>query len=158
MIPNSGIIFCGFPVLVLFLVLGAADFANSITRVQEFRATERLRVEKSPAVRAGLWLAETFEADSRVLYDSYSYVPPAFAEAQLTFAGTREDLEIFAPDVVIVSEEISQRYVDPTKASQFGAGEAKYREHLQYYRGLRDGSLGFTQLMNFGEVQVYAKR
>ncbi len=146
------------PVLVLFLVLGAADFASSITRVQEFRATERLRVEKSPAVRAGLWLAETFEADSRVLYDSYSYVPPAFAEAQLTFAGTSEDLEIFAPDVVIVSEEISQRFVDPTKASQFGAGEAQYREHLQYYRGLRDGSFGFTQMMNFGKVQVYAKR
>ncbi len=146
------------PVLVLFLVLGAADFASSITRLREFRAAERVRVEESPAVRVGLWLAETFEANSRVLYDSYSYVPPAFAEAQLTFAGTREDLEIFAPDVVIVSEEISQRYVDPTKASQFGAGEAKYLEHLQYYRSLRDGSLGFTQIMNFGEVHLYANR
>ena len=109
-------------------------------------------------MRAGLWLAENFEADSRVLYDSYSYVPPAFADVQLTFAGTSEDLEIFDPDVVIVSEEISQRYIDPTKASLFNAGEAKYIEHLQYYRGLRDGSLGFTQIMNFGEVQVYAKR
>jgi len=93
-----------------------------------------------------------------VLYDSYSYVPPAFVEARLTFAGTIEDLEIFEPDLVVVSDEISQRYVNPTKASQFGAGEAKYIEHLQYYRSLRDGSLGFTQMMNFGEVQVYAKR
>ena len=146
------------PVLVLFLVFGAVEFVSSITRVQEFRATERVRVESSPAVRAGLWLAETFEANSRVLYDNYSYVPPAFVEAQLTFAGTIEDLENFEPDLVLVSDEISQRYVDPTKASQFGAGEAKYIEHLQYYRSLRDGSLGFTQILDFGEVQVYAKR
>jgi len=146
------------PVLVLFLVLGAAEMASSIARVQEYRARERVRVEKSPAIGAGLWLAEIFEADSRVLYDSYSYVPPAFAEAQMTFGGTIKDLESFEPDVVVVSDEISRRFVDPTQASDFRGGETKYFEHLQYYRGLRDGSLGFTQIVNFGEIQIYAKQ
>ena len=143
--------------LTLFFLglLGAAEATRKISLMVDYRAAVRDRVANSSAVRAGAWLEQTFDTASRIFADKYSYVPPAFQDYHRTGGGTIADLRAFHPDVVIVTNEISQRFLDPANADNYRHGAERYLEHVEYYRHLRNGSLGFRPAADFGGVQIF---
>jgi hypothetical protein len=78
---------------------------------------------------AGRFLECRLPESSRIVYDYFSYVPPAFRDAVPTWGGTRAWLASVDPDIVIVNSVTA----DPVM------GEARHRE---YYQCLSDGGCG----------------
>jgi hypothetical protein len=140
--------------VVLGLVLPPA-----LQRLLAFRRATIQRVEVSPAVEAGEWLEAHFPTSTRVLYDPYSYVPPAFADARITpWGGTPELLEQLRPDVVMVYTSLAADFRDAVQAGAYAREDAEYLAKHEYYRTLRSGEAGYALQRDFGIVQVYVRR
>ncbi len=154
-LPGKLALFVGAASLVILVGL---ELPGSLGEIVSFRETTRRREEMSVAVRAGYWLAERYPASARVLYDPYSYVPPAFADAQATpFGGTLPMLALARPDIVIVSREIEDRFSDASQAGLYATDEQDFLARHDYYAALRQGTAGYVLVRDFGEILVYAK-
>jgi hypothetical protein len=102
------------------------------------------RESTSAAVLTGRWLECRMPPSTRIAYDYFSYVPPAFRDASPTWGGSRPWLSDLNPDIVIVN--------DVTAGAVMGdAG------HAAYYRCLASGSCGYGRVRSYGEITVYAR-
>jgi hypothetical protein len=141
------------------LVIAGLVLPKSLDRMLEFRQSGSSREQSSEAVVAGHWLAAHYPPSARVLYDPYSYVPPAFADAHVTpWGGTLQMLETLEPDVVIASSYNSGRFSDVRQAVTYARDEAQFMARYQYYQALRGGETGFVLVRDFGSVQVYERQ
>jgi hypothetical protein len=98
----------------------------------------------SDTIVVGKWLGCVVPSSSRVAYDYFSYVPPAFRDVAPTWGGTREWLTRVDPDVIVVNRVTAEP-------------AAEQAVHAEYYRCLADGSCGYGQILARGTFTVYAK-
>lgn len=145
--------------IVSVLMIIGVELPRSLPRIVEFRHMTSHREKTSTAVRAGHWLAEHYPPHTRVLYDQYSYVPPLFPEAYVTpFGGTLQLLETVDPDVVIVSNEIADRFSGVRQATAYARDESDSLAKRDYYKVLRGEEIGYALVRDFGDVQVYERQ
>lgn len=144
--------------VVILLVIGGLELPKSLSRIFEYRQSTISREQTSTSVKAGQWLAEQYPASTRILYDHYSYVPPSFPDAHVTWGGDIQLLEALDPDVMIVNRVISDRFSDIRRATEYVTGESDFKKKYEYYAALKDGKVGYTLIRDFGDIQVYAKQ
>jgi hypothetical protein len=141
------------------LLIVAFVLPESVDRMLEFRRSTVDRERRSDAVLAGQWLMAHYPSWTRVLYDPYSYVPPAFADAYVTpWGGTPQLLEELEPDVVFVHSFHSDRFFDVGQAAAYARDEAQFMARYQYYATLRTGEAGYVHVRDFGSVQVFERQ
>src|SRR6185436_17996925 len=92
----------------------------------------------------GKWLGCVVPSSSRVAYDYFSYVPPAFRDVAPTWGGTREWLARVDPDVVVVNRVTAEPAM-------------KDAGHAEYYQCLADGTCGYGQVLERGTLTVYVR-
>jgi hypothetical protein len=145
--------------VVLLLTVVGLELAGSLERVIVFRRSNRLREQESVAVRAGHWLTEQYDPGTRVLYDPFSYVPPHFADVEVTsWGGTLELLAEVEPDVVIVNARVSERFSDSRQAAKYARGPAEFLARHEYYEALREGQTAYGLVRDFGQIQAYERQ
>jgi 4-amino-4-deoxy-L-arabinose transferase-like glycosyltransferase len=144
--------FTGVIGLTCLIVVGEARGG-----VSALREAALYKVEASLSVKVGAWLEQRYPASTTVLYDSYSYVPPSFRDATLTWGGTKEILRTVDPDVIVVNEHIASRFTDERRASRYFKGEAEFRERQAYYKELAAGELAYVLAQDFKQLQVYER-
>ena len=134
------------------------ELPSSVSAAAAYRA--EIRSREDPSFLVGEWLEENCAPSAVILYDHYSYVPDSFALAVPTaeFGGTARDLDEHDPDLVVVSQEMSSRFLDPADAKDYVRGPESYLLKYKYYEALRSGETGYSQIRDFGGVEVYAKR
>ncbi len=122
---------------VAIVVLGGGDLLSARSQLLN-------RERTSDAVFVGRWLECRAPDSTRVAYDYFSYVPPAFRDATPTWGGTREWLSSFDPDIVIVY--------------RVTAGPVRTEAaHAEYYECLADGICGYERVLSRGQFTVYAR-
>jgi 4-amino-4-deoxy-L-arabinose transferase-like glycosyltransferase len=102
------------------------------------------RERTSAAIFVGKWLECRVPVSSRVAYDYFSYVPPAFRDVSPTWGGTRAWLLDFDPDIVIVNSVTAQPAMDEDR-------------HREYYQCLPERTCGYAPLMSREPLTVYAR-
>jgi 4-amino-4-deoxy-L-arabinose transferase-like glycosyltransferase len=102
------------------------------------------RERTSAAIFVGKWLECRVPLSSRVAYDYFSYVPPAFRDISPTWGGTRAWLLDFDPDIVIVNSVTAQPAMDEDR-------------HREYYQCLSERTCGYAALMSREPLTVYAR-
>ncbi len=141
------------------LIIVGLELPESLDRTLQFRQSTVSREQRSDAVLAGQWLAGRYPPSTRILYDPYSYVPPAFADAHATpWGGTLQLLETLEPDVVIVNGYHSGRFSDVRQAATYARDEANFMAKYEYYETLRNREAGYVLVRDFGSVQVYGRQ
>jgi hypothetical protein len=140
-------------------VIVGLELPRSLERIVEFRQATSQREQTSDAVLAGHWLAEHYSPSIRILYDSFSYVPPLFADAHVTpWGGTLQMLETLEPDVAIINEFNSSLFSNIHQAAKYARDEAHFIARYEYYNALREGKTGYELVRDFGDVQVYVRQ
>jgi hypothetical protein len=119
------------------VVLGAGDLLSA-------RSQLLTRDLTNDTLFVGRWLGCLAPASTRIAYDYFSYVPPAFREATPTWGGTRDWLSRLDPDVVIVNSVTARPVLNDAA-------------HADYYRCLADGSCGYGRILERGPFTVYAR-
>lgn len=112
----------------------------ALTKVRQ----DALAKEQARRVVAGNWLLSRVPLGSRIVYEYYSYVPPAFRNTVATWGDTREWLLAIDPDVVVVSRFTFEVW------HGLHTGES-------YSRCLHDGSCGYVRTLESGPVEVFEK-
>jgi hypothetical protein len=102
------------------------------------------RERTSAAIFVGKWLECRVPVSSRVAYDYFSYVPPAFRDVSPTWGGTRPWLLDFDPDIVIVNSVTALPAMDEDR-------------HREYYQCLSERTCGYAVLMSREPITVYAR-
>jgi 4-amino-4-deoxy-L-arabinose transferase-like glycosyltransferase len=102
------------------------------------------RERTSAAIFAGKWLECRVPLSSRVAYDYFSYVPPAFLDVSPTWGGTRPLLLDFDPDIVIVNSVTAQPVMDEER-------------HRAYYQCLSERTCGYAPVLSREGLTVYAR-
>jgi len=102
------------------------------------------RERTSAAILMGKWLECRVPVSSRVAYDYFSYVPPAFRAVSPTWGGTRQWLFDIDPDIVIVNSVTA-------RPSMFDD------RHREYYQCLQEKTCGYAPLMSRDPLTVYAR-
>lgn len=149
----------GLVTLVMIVGLAGLVLPPALGRLGQFRQTAASREQTSDAVQAGRWLAAHYPASTRVLYDPFSYVPPAFADAHVTpWGGTLALLTALDPAVVIINDYNANRFADMEQAGNFDRDEAHFQASYAYYQALKQEQAGYRLAQTFGEVQVYVKQ
>jgi hypothetical protein len=119
------------------IVLGSGGLLSA-------RSQLRARDLTNDTVFVGRWLGCLVPASTRIAYDYFSYVPPAFRDATPTWGGTREWLSRIDPDVVIVNSVTA----GPVRNDAV---------HAEYYRCLAEGSCGYGPVLERGPYAVYVR-
>ena len=144
-------------VAALVAAVAAAVVPRSATRVLAYRNAQRVRIEASPAIRAGRWLARQYPASARVLTDRLTYVPASFGTVHSSWGWTLEKIRAFDPDLIIVHDYTASRYADLAMAHDVRSTAEQFRRCHAYYHGLQTGNVGYHRIRRFGQVTVYAK-
>lgn len=144
--------------VIVLLVVGGFQLSKSLDYMLKYRYRISHRVGESGAVKAGNWLLANYPSFTKILYDHYSYVPPVFKDAHPTFGGTVELLRDLNPDLVLVSNEIEDRYLENIQnANRYAKGEAVFKDRYNYYIALREGTLNYSLVRNFDDVRIYER-
>lgn len=143
--------------VVAVLLFMATQIPQGIQRQRGLMVQKATQVQSSISVKTGIWLEAHFPPTVRVLYDMFSYVPPVFTNAQFSFGTSLADYEKFHPDVVVVNDEIRERYAHPEMAPLFRQGPEDYLQRVEFYRRLESGALSFVLVKDNGNVRVYAR-
>ncbi len=130
---------------------------QSFNEVSDYRSNSMDRVSNSASVAAGNWLLSEYSTDSKVYGDYYSYVPPAFRDARMTWAGTEREIREFAPDIVIVNQRVASRFADPRLAGIYRGGREAYLEHFEYYQSFSQGRLDYRLVLELGDIAVFMR-
>jgi hypothetical protein len=142
---------------VIMVIIGVVEIPKSMQHVNDYRTSNMNREETSISVKAGKWLVKRYPESTRIYYDNYSYVPPEFAVSHVSNGGSIKELRDINPDVVIVNRKISGRFHDDRKSSAYYLGEAVFKKKYDYYKALRDGTIGYPLVRDFGDVQIYER-
>jgi Dolichyl-phosphate-mannose-protein mannosyltransferase len=128
-------------------IVAAATVVIAVPLSVSVFATRKVLMNREPtsaAIFVGKWLECHVPVSSRVAYDYFSYVPPAFRDVSPTWGGTRPWLMDFDPDIVIVNRVTAQPAMDEDR-------------HREYYRCLSEGACGYALLMSREPFTVYAR-
>jgi hypothetical protein len=94
-----------------------------------------------------------------LMTDAYVYVPPRFAESQITFGLTAAEVERRQPVVIVVNETIRGRFRAPDGGGRAVDGPRAYEERRAAYTSLEAGSLGcYALLQQFDGIAIYGDR
>jgi hypothetical protein len=143
----------------ILLIIGGFQLSKSLDYILKYHYRISHRVQESGAVKGGNWLLENYPPSVRILYDHYSYIPSRFKDVHPTFGGTIALLEELNPDLVVVSNEIADRYFDNIRyAHRYAKGEEVFRNRYEYYVALREGAVNYSLVRDFGDVQIYERQ
>ena len=120
--------------------------ADAALRDKLFRS-----IDEYPGVRIGRVLASRYGPDVRILYSTYSYIPPAFTNAKMQeWNMTIAEMRSYDPDVIVLRLSVVEFWrTVPGEYSAYAQGYVK--EPLQYYEGLVAGELGYHRVASEGE-------
>ena len=134
-------------------------------------ATRTRGESDNPVIAAGLWLSESYDAETTVLYDAYAYVPEKFDLADDYFGLSYALIGIYQPDLVVTRSSIRDRYADPNQSRHFRLTDRedeqedflylspqRYRDIHYTYVYLEQDRTDYTVVQDFGDVTIYAKR
>jgi len=141
-----------FTVAVAILI-----FAVNIPQLYEFRTQMANRENNNAYLQAGEFLAENYEPDVRIVHDAYSYIPESFQNEKEVWNLNLDKVEAENPELVIVNDKMSNRFGSQSTASKFAGGEATYLKSYNFYRLIRQDSLSYELVKDFGPVQIYEK-
>jgi 4-amino-4-deoxy-L-arabinose transferase-like glycosyltransferase len=144
--------------VIVLLTIGGFQLSKSLDYMLKYRYRISHQVQQSGAVKAGNWLLENYPAFARILYDHYSYIPPVFKEVRPTFGGTIELLRDLNHDLVVVSKEIANRYLENVQyANRYAKGEAVFKRRYNYYIALREGTVNYSLVRDFDDIRIYER-
>jgi hypothetical protein len=126
-----------------------------LIRLLDARSEIVNRVAVSKTVEAGEWLAAHYPPEARILYDFYSYVPPVFEDARLVWGGTLPVLSAYSPRLVLVNDQMQDRFDEPQKAEIYFWGREDFIAKFEYYSLLENGQLDYKLVKDFGELRIY---
>ena len=135
-------------VMLIFFVLNGSQLLHYRTEIAN-------RVSKSSYVEAGVFLKEKYDDTTRILHDAYSYIPPKFWNHIEAWGMTQDMVEEFNPEVIVVNDKMSLRYKSRGLATQYAGGEELYLKSYQFYRNLKQDSLEYKLIKDFGPVQIF---
>ena len=121
------------------------------------RDTAFTREEENAAMVAGRWLEDHFPTTSTVLYDAYSYVPPAFTEAVLTHRSL-DYLQEIRPDIVVVNSVVRSWYLDLARADDYRHGRSEFESRYRYYHSLENEETEYRLLKEFDGIKIYTNQ
>ncbi|MDA0710973.1 MAG: glycosyltransferase family 39 protein [bacterium] len=143
-----------FVLLGLVLVLNGSQICLSADMIDTRWRRESNRVE----IEAGRWLAETYPANTRILFDAYAYVPRKF---QFVFRSIGMDyLEVnhFEPDLLVVRDAIASDYSNLEEAKSARMGELQFSDRHYFYEFLKAGKMNTYRLKRgFGSLAIYER-
>jgi hypothetical protein len=127
--------------------------ASSSVKLVGERAKGR---EEQTEIVAGRWLAENYDADSSIIYDSYLYIPGKFSDAARSFGITYLAIEHFRPSLLVVRDAIVSDYSDTSRASDSRIGKVAFLDSHYFYKYLQEGSIpGYRLAKDFGSVAIF---
>ena len=132
-------------------------FAVNVPQLYEFRTQMAEREENNAYLQAGEFLAENYDPGVRIVHDAYSYIPQSFENEVEVWNLTLDKVEAENPELVIVNDHMSSRFPNKSRASKFAGGEETYMESYNFYRLIRQDSLSYRLVKDFGPVQIYEK-
>jgi tetratricopeptide (TPR) repeat protein len=136
--------------------VGAFGFLPAITASKETISSRSVDREDRVEILAGRWVADHYDQDKSILYDSYAYVPGKFADVARTFGMTYLAIEHFRPDLLVVRDAIVSDYADPGRGEDSRVGEIAYLDSHYFYKYLLDEKLSVFRLAkDFGTVRIY---
>jgi len=141
------------------IVLILLSLGPRIVRDYRFFKTRVEKMQDNPVVAAGEWLAANYPRETRIVYDSYSYIPPKFETVFRSWGQTEAFVSKHDPDIVVVHRSISKRYVDPDSATGYVGGPELYLAIHGFYTRLEAGKFPcFKLTRDFGTVMIYERR
>ncbi|MFH1386997.1 MAG: glycosyltransferase family 39 protein [bacterium] len=110
-------------------------------------------------IKAGKWLANNFPSDYRIVYDTYSYIPPTFKYVSESGGGiSKKSIEEFNPHLIVINNKISSLYANPENAVNCSRGSVEYNNINQFYTNLRANKfLPYVLVKDFGEVKIFSR-
>lgn len=84
------------------------------------------------AVLAGNWLEKTYPPSTKILYEIYSYIPPAFKNIKMSWYITEKAIQEFEPDILILTQKASGRISWKKPGTAFMEGEFTKDETVDY--------------------------
>lgn len=130
---------------------------QALLRAGRYRHEIRSWEQTSPTVTAGRWMAETYPDSTVILFDHFVYVPVDFRNSVGSWDATTVTLDTVDPDVVVTHQYVSENFSDSSRADAFVSGNDRFMDRYHYYRGLADGSLGYTHVKSMDKVRIYEK-
>jgi len=131
-------------VAALCVVLIGVELALARTLVER-RNHHLARAISSDQMYVATWLECHADTSARVAYDHFVYVSPAFADASVTWGGTREWLASLNPDIVVTNRE----------TAVYASGQA---QNAAYYECLAAGTCGYERVLARGDLTVYGRQ
>jgi hypothetical protein len=114
--------------------------------------------QRNDAFALGRWLEDGFGEETTMIYDAYAYIPPRFQTVFRTFGQSYFMVRHFKPDLLVVRQEIVNRYQDLADADRVRFGRASFLDHHYFYRYLKEGKIpDYKQVKTFGFLEVYAR-
>ena len=146
-------------VTILILILIGVEIPQRIDGIIEDRGNLSMMEHTSPCLEPAPWLEACVPTSAVILYERYIYIPPSFREVKEPGVGgvTVEILETFNPDLILLHRSTFEVFGSPDKAASFMKGEAAFMERFEFYRGMREESLGFVLKKEFRTILVYER-
>ena len=143
-----------FVLVILVVGMHGPQMDVSAKQFEQKWTREADRVE----IEAGRWLAETYPAHSRILFDAYSYVPSVFEYVFRSVGTTYLDVTHFEPDVLVIRDAIVSDYSNLDEAKSARIGEVSFKDCHYFYKYLQEGKFTSYRLRkDFGRVAIYER-
>ena len=144
-----------FESIFILLVISGYFLAN-MSQFYQFRTETAAREENNVYLQAGQFLKEQYPNDIPILYDPYSYIPPEFTQATEIWNMNEEKIkDATTPEIIVVNDKMSSRFRQESMADRFAGGEERYMKSYHFYQDIRQDTLTYTLVKDFGPVQIY---
>lgn len=138
------------------IVLSLLSLRPRIVGGHEFFKKRVGKVQDNPVVAAGEWLEANYPPETRIVYDTYSYIPPQFETIFRSWGQTEVFVAEKDPDIIVVHRSIRKRFVDPNRAKEYVDGPDTYLLIHDFYARLEAGEFPcFGLTKDFGAVTIY---
>lgn len=123
---------------------------------QTYRAVERMvyanRKPVSARVVAGGFLEDRYPAKTKILADYYTYIPAKFTAVEIEWGITQEQIDKFAPDVIIFNRSMSGRWLWKEGGTKFA--DMKWAHDKSYGKVPDEKDAFFRSLLADGSWTV----
>jgi hypothetical protein len=85
-------------------------------------------------ISVGRWLAQAYPADTRIIFDAYSYVPSRFVHVFRSVGMDYPEVNHFEPDVLIIRDAIVSDFSNIDEAGSARIGEMAFKDQHYFYR------------------------
>ncbi len=147
--------------LTLFYALIGLTFL-AFTGMNEMKFREN--IASNPRLKAGLWLAQKYPPESRIISDYYSYVPKEnFPNAWHVFGMLEQDVINFDPDILIINKVLSGGRSwkrDGTRFSDLDfivSEKDDAQEYAKFHRWLHSAECPFQAVYEVNDILILAK-